>query len=105
MSDEVVEESQVVKETKAFDKWFDNNLGPIMAKAKETGLDAKIKEIMRMSWRNCCEYKNKEIDDHLEYISFLKKDIDLKQQKYDELHLELQKVSNKLIQAEKNSKR
>jgi hypothetical protein len=104
MEEEYIE-SQVVKDTKAFESWFEQNLSSMLVKAKETGLDSRMREVMRMSWRRCCEYKNKDISEHLEYINALKRDIDLKQQKYDELHLELQKVTNKLILAEKNAKR
>jgi hypothetical protein len=58
-----------------------------------------------MAWRRCSEIKNKEVEEHLEYIQSLKADIDLKQKKYDELHMELQKVTNKLISAEKNARK
>jgi hypothetical protein len=105
MSPEETKESQVVTDTKAFNGWFEADIEKIIVKAKEIGLDVKLKEIMRMAWRRCCEHKNKEIAEHLEYIKALKHDIDLKQQKYDELHLELQKVTNKLISAEKNAKK
>jgi len=103
--DEQTKESQVVTDTKAFDAWFNENVEKLFMKAKDIGLDAKIREIMRMAWRRCSEYKNKEISEHLEFINALKRDIDQKQQKYDELHLELQKVTNKLISAEKNARK
>lgn len=104
MSDEIIE-SQVVKDTKSFDEWFKGNISQLMVKAREVGLEGRMKEIMRMAWRKCCEHKNKEMMEHLEYIKLLKSDIDQKQKKYDELHMELQKVTNKLIQAEKNAKK
>jgi hypothetical protein len=105
MANDELLESQVVKDTKAFDEWFSNNIENLTVKAKEIGLDLKLKEIMRLSWRKCSDYKNKEIKEHIEYIEALKKDIDQKQEKYEQVHQELQKVTNKLIQAEKNSKK
>lgn len=105
MAEEEVIESQVVKDTKVFNDWFDENIAHLSAKAKEVGLEAKLREIMRMSWRRCCEFKNKEAESQTKVIASLKSDIEAQKKKYDELHMELQKVTNKLIQAEKNARK
>jgi predicted RNase H-like nuclease (RuvC/YqgF family) len=105
MSDEEVIESQVVKDTKLFNDWFGANIVHLTLKAEEIGLDTKIKEIMRLAWRRCSELKNKEAESLSKKISVLEKELKDKDQKYDQLHMELQKVTNKLIQAEKNARK
>lgn len=98
-------ESQVVKDTKSYNKWFDENIIHLTAKAKETGLESKLREIMRMAWRKCSELKNAEAATQVKIIDTLKSEIESQKKKYDELHMELQKVTNKLIQAEKNARK
>ena len=105
MSEEEVIESQVVKDTKAFNEWFEKNIALLSAKAKETGLNDKLSEVMRMAWRKCADYKNKEAESQAKKISQLEAELKLKDEKYDALHMELQKVTNKLISAEKNSRK
>ncbi len=105
MSDEEIVESQAVKDTKAFNEWFNKNIASLSSKAQEVGLNDKLAEIMRMSWRKCSEQKNQEAESLLRKISKLEDELKEKDKKYEVLHMELQKVSNKLIQAEKNAKK
>lgn len=105
MSDESTPESLIVSDLKKFNEFFDKNYSTLSALAKESGLDQKLREVMRHSWRKCCDVKNAEAMVHIEKISQLEKEISAQLKKYDELHLELQRVTNKLISAEKNAKK
>jgi hypothetical protein len=97
--------SQNVSDSNLFDNWYGENISRLTQSARDMGLEARVKEIMRLAWKGCCSAKNKELSGLHDQVKLLKDDIDSKQKKYDELHLELQKVTNKLIQAEKNAKK
>lgn len=105
MSDEEIVKSQVVKDTEAFNEWFDKNISTLAERAKETGLDTKLREVMRMAWRKCSDHKNIEAQKYLEAIISLKLEIASQKKQNEDLMLDLQKVTNKLIQAEKNARK
>lgn len=104
MSDTEVIQSQVVKDTIAFNEWFDANVANLMVKAKAAGLETKLREIMRLSWKKCSDYKNNEMAAQLKKIEAFELELKAKDAKYDALHLELQKITNRLIKAEKNAR-
>ena len=101
MEKEDSKEAQVVKDIKAFDVWYEENVASIMGKARELGLDVKLKPIMRMSWRQCSEFKNKEASSVTLYIEDLKKQITQGIEKSEQYRTEVERLTNKVISLEK----
>lgn len=104
-NDETVEVAPIIKDIDNFNTWYDERILSLGTKIEDKDIFVRMREIMRMAWRECANRKNDDITSLIKSYEVHLKEIETLKAEKDSLFHDFQLLSAKLAAAEKAAKR